>query len=80
VKGADAGVVQAGLRPNPEFGVEIENIRWTRGPSATTETTSASFAPGAGALPGLAWEREREPGARSGLREAEIAVSIAQAI
>lgn len=75
-----AGVTQAGLRPNPELTLEIEDIRWSRGPSQRTRTRSLSGAIGSGSLPTLGWERETEPGARSGFTESELTLSIAQVI
>lgn len=42
VRAADARILQAGLRPNPELSVEVEEVRWTSGPSARTRTSSLS--------------------------------------
>ncbi|MCC6487460.1 MAG: TolC family protein [Candidatus Hydrogenedentes bacterium] len=44
VRAADARILQAGLRPNPELSVEVEEVRWTSGPSAQTQTTTFSGA------------------------------------
>jgi cobalt-zinc-cadmium efflux system outer membrane protein len=75
-----AGVIQAGLRPNPELSLEIEDIRWERGPSQRTRTRSLSGGLGSGSLPTLGREFETESGTHSGFTEAEITLSIAQLI
>jgi len=78
IRAADAHILQAGLLPNPEFSVEIEEVRWTTGPSERTRTwsLSGSLAPDAA----LGWEQGTERGARSGFSESEITASLAQVI
>ncbi len=81
IRAADAMVQQAGLRPNPELSVEIEEVRWTSGPSERTRSTSVSGAIESGTLSmPVAWEREEVQGARSGFSESELTISIAQPI
>ena len=38
IRAADARILQAGLRPNPELSLEIEDIRWTPGPRELSQT------------------------------------------
>lgn len=40
LRAADARIVQAGLRPNPELSIEIEEVRWTSGPRQRVRTLS----------------------------------------
>jgi cobalt-zinc-cadmium efflux system outer membrane protein len=81
IRAADALAEQAGLRPNPELAVEIEDVRWTAGPSETSRSSTLSAGITAGALaPAVSWERENTQGARSGFSESEFTVSIAQPI
>lgn len=70
---ADARTVQAGLRPNPELSVEVENIQLGGGASSAT-TRSIGIGP-EGLIGGV--ERTSEGGA-STLGEAEITLSLAQ--
>jgi cobalt-zinc-cadmium efflux system outer membrane protein len=44
IRVADARILQAGLRPNPELSVEVEDVRWTAGPSRETRTRLLSGA------------------------------------
>ncbi|NLV32676.1 MAG: TolC family protein [Acidobacteria bacterium] len=55
IRAADAMVQQAGLRPNPELSVVIEEVRWTSGPSEKTRSTTISGAlePGTLTIPGM---------------------------
>ncbi len=39
IRAADARILQAGLRPNPELSVDIEDVRWTSGPSSQRNTS-----------------------------------------
>jgi cobalt-zinc-cadmium efflux system outer membrane protein len=75
-----AEVTQAGLRPNPELSIEMEDIRWNRGPTQHTRSRSLAGGLGSGSLPTLGWESETESGSHSGLTEAEVTLSIAQLI
>ena len=68
IRAADAMIVQAGLRPNPELSIEVEEVRWTPGPLERTRTTTLS-----GILnPSVAGEREQGEGAHSGFSESEF--------
>lgn len=40
VRAAEARTIQAGLRPNPELSLDIEDVRWTPGPSTVSNTMS----------------------------------------
>jgi outer membrane protein, heavy metal efflux system len=55
IRAADARIVQAGLRPNPELGVEVEDVRWTGGPEqrVRTRTLEGAFQPGTVSVPTL---------------------------
>lgn len=73
VRAAEARILQAGLRPNPELSLEIEDLRWKEAPSTTTRT----WAFGA---EGLGFERERESGESPGLGTAETTIALSQVI
>ena len=82
VRAADARILQASLRPNPELGVEIEDIRLSPGPTSTTNIRGlgGSLDAMTGFTPAVSWGRERESGPRSGFSEAEITIAISQLI
>ena len=44
IRAADARIVQAGLRPNPELSLEIEDIRLNSGPATESRSASVSGA------------------------------------
>lgn len=72
---ADARIAQSRLRPNPEFSIELENVRL-----GGTTTTGSSHAFGLGPdglLGGFEQESESESGVFS---EAEITLSLSQTI
>jgi len=78
IRAAEARILQARLRPNPELEIEIEGIRWDDGPASTSDSLSLG-----GALPpsaSIGWERERERGAPSGFGEAELTITLSQLI
>ncbi len=97
-RAADARIIQAGLRPNPELEIEFEEVRLGSGPDHRTRASSFGATLGAGSLPvpvgggatvnvpiatlGSDTSRgiTRQSGARSGLAESEITVSISQTI
>ncbi len=74
IRAAEARRIQARLRPNPELGLEIEEIRWGRGPKSISRTTP--FGSGASAE----FEEEVRNGARSGFSESEFTISLSQLI
>lgn len=79
LRAADARILQAGLRPNPELAVEIEELSLGNGPLERAESQGLSVSPPyGGSLPNLAWNRERESGGRDFLDEAELTLSISQ--
>lgn len=82
VRVADARILQASLRPNPELGVEIEDIRLSPGPTSNTRTRAlgGSIDTMSGFTPAVSWGRERESGPRSGFAESEITIAISQLI
>ena len=59
-RAADARILQAGLRPNPELEIEFEDVRLGSGPEQRTRSSSFGASVGAGsfALPGAAIEPE----------------------
>lgn len=74
IRAAEARTIQAGLRPNPELSLEIEEVRWNSGPGTVSNTISV------GVKPSFGFERVREQGVRSGFSEAEITLSVSQLI
>lgn len=74
LRAADAMVKQAGLRENPELAIEIEGIRWDKGPSERTTTVSGGVSPRG--LSPIGWEREVSSGAARGFGESELTISI----
>jgi cobalt-zinc-cadmium efflux system outer membrane protein len=40
IRAAEARTIQAGLRPNPELSLEIEEVRWTSGPGTVSDSIS----------------------------------------
>ncbi len=75
---AEARILQAGLRPNPVLGLEVEDVRLGGGPGESTRTVSVSRAGGGGLAIGA--ERERVSGAGSGFSEAELTLSLSQVV
>jgi cobalt-zinc-cadmium efflux system outer membrane protein len=72
---ADAQILQAGLRPNPELALSLEDVRWN---SADFKTSSLTVSP-LGA-PFLSRETGREDGGGTGLSEAEFTATVSQTI
>lgn len=70
---SEARRLQAGLRPNPELSLEIEEFRFGEGPK--TIATSRSIGTG-----GIDIERETQNGASSGFEEAEFTLRLSQLI
>lgn len=84
---AEACVVQAGLRPNPELALNVENIRFRPGPETRTSTREAGsgFAIATAPLslnlsPSIGVGREDTTGAQSGFAEAEFNIWVSQEI
>jgi cobalt-zinc-cadmium efflux system outer membrane protein len=67
----DARKIQAGLRPNPELSVELEDFRLGGGAESSTATRD----PG-----GTLLDRSRTSGANSGFGESQFTLSVAQRI
>jgi outer membrane protein, heavy metal efflux system len=65
VRAAQGRVTQAGLRPNPELELEIEELRWSRGPDE---------------IGTIGTERERTDGSDAGFGEGEYTISLSQVI
>jgi len=89
IRAAEARMLQARLRPNPELGIEVEDIRLSPGPGTNTRTRAFSSAfsvapnpltglPGLMGDPSASVERGEQEGARSGLAESEITLSLSQ--
>lgn len=74
IRAAEARGIQAGLRPNPELSVELENLRFGRGPA----TRSSALGLSTGFTP--EFQHARESGSQSGLSEAEVTVRVSQLI
>lgn len=74
IRAAEARAIQAGLRPNPELSVELENLRFGRGPATRSSALglTTGFAP--------EFQHSRESGSQSGLSEAEVTVRVSQLI
>lgn len=74
IRAAEARAIQAGLRPNPELSVEVENIRFGRGPSIRSKEIGLTT----GFVP--EFQQTSESGSQSGLSEAEVTVRVSQLI
>ncbi len=74
VRAAEARTIQARLRPNPDLSLEIEEIRWGRGPKSTSRTTAF------GSDEVFRFEAETENGAHSGFSESEFTIALSQLI
>ncbi len=74
IRAAEAREIQAGLRPNPELSIEVEDIGLGSGPS----TRSSRIGLSTGFTP--EFERTRESGTQAGLSEAVITLGISQLI
>jgi cobalt-zinc-cadmium efflux system outer membrane protein len=74
IRAAEARALQAGLRPNPEFSLEVEDLRLEHG--SATRSSGLGFS--SGFVPEL--QRNRESGSPSGLAGAEITVRLSQLI
>jgi cobalt-zinc-cadmium efflux system outer membrane protein len=72
-RATEARILQAGLRPNPELSLEIEDLRWRESAETRTRTVSVG-------TDGLGYEWEREGGAAPGLDTAETTVALSQVI
>lgn len=77
IRGAEARALQAGLRKNPEFSVEVEDVRWRDTPGVHTRTTTIQ-ADKTGATAGI--EHGVEYGAGSGFGEAQTTVRLSQVV
>lgn len=75
---ADARIIQAGLRPNPELLLEVENI--ALGGSSGSSGTSRSLGIGADGSPTFGFERERTSESRSVFGQSEITLRLSQII
>ena len=73
VRIAEARLLQARVRPNPDLSFAIEDIRLSRGPDSTT--TSGEIGTG-----GLSVSKDREDGGPSGFQEAESTLTLSQLI
>jgi len=71
IQAVDAARVQAGLRPNPELSLQIEELRFSDGPDRDTVTFDAG---------GEVANRSLERVDNSGLAESEITLAISQRI
>lgn len=74
IRAAEARAIQAGLRPNPELSLEVEDLRLGSGPA----TRSSRIGLSTGFTP--EFERARESGSEPGLSEAELTLRISQLI
>ncbi len=72
VRAAEARTLQAGLRPNPELSLELDEVRWEPGPEATTRTSRLNGA--------FELERRAERREHAGLSDAEITIQLSQVI
>jgi cobalt-zinc-cadmium efflux system outer membrane protein len=75
---ADARIAQARLRPNPELGIEIENIALGGGEGRTIRAWTLGLAPNG--RPEAAFERGRERGGSSVLGGAEYTLRLSQLV
>lgn len=81
LRAAEARQLQAGLRPNPELAIEIEDIGLGSGVSTRTVEDSASLGWGGGGLaPSAARSWRRESDGNGGFSEAEYTLALSQLI
>ncbi len=73
-RAAEARTLQAGLWPNPELEVEIEELRWSDGADASSTRTTL------GSNGSFEIERETESGPGSGFSNAEYTIIMSQLI
>ena len=73
VRAAEARILQAGLRPNPELSLAIEDLRWSE--SAGTRARAYSLG-----TDGLSLESDREGELGPGLRTAETTIALSQIV
>lgn len=78
IRAAEADILQAGLRPNPELEFEIEDLRLSEGPRERVSTTAVGAT--LGEIPTVSWDTERASGAHSGLAESEVTLAVSQII
>jgi len=72
IRAAEARALQAGLRPNPELSIEMDEVRWRPGPEAVTRIVQLGGT--------IDVERRTERRERSGFSDAEITIQISQDI
>lgn len=70
IRAAEARALQEGLRPNPEFSLELDEVRWQPGPDTVTRILQL------GNGPEVAQRTER--GERSGFSDAEVTLQLSQ--
>lgn len=76
-RAAEARVLQASVRPNPELSLEIEDVRWAKGPG--THGTTITGQAGAGTT-GITREHSTESGAKAGFAESQFTLRLAQVV
>lgn len=77
IRAAEAREIQAGLRPNPELSLELENVRFG-GTSSDSSERSLGFSPTDGLSGGLS--RSSESARNSAFGDSEITLSLSQLV
>jgi cobalt-zinc-cadmium efflux system outer membrane protein len=77
VRAREAGILQAGLRINPELSLEIEDVRLSKGPDSSKRGLSLSGTP---TSPKPVWELEKESGAHSGFSESQFTLVLSKVV
>lgn len=81
IRVAEARMLQAGLRPNPELALEVETIRLFDNAGETTRERSLTLGwEDSGLAPGVATSRERTSGGSSVFGAAKATLSLSQTI
>ena len=72
VRAAEAHTLQAGLRPNPKFSLQTDEVRWHPGPEAVTRSLRVGNT--------IEARKRIETPERSGFSDAEITLQLSQVI
>ena len=81
IRAAEARQIQAGLRPNPEISLSIEDISLGNSDKTATHTFTQGAGFGASGLsPAWSWEKGSEKSKGGAFRDAEYTLSLSQLI
>ena len=77
VRAAEARILQAGLRPNPELSLEVEDIRFSRAPDGYAHSTTVR-ADGAGLS--ATQDRSRDRATSAGFSDTQLTLRLSQLV